>query len=340
MLHRPLFAAALAVAAIFASSPTRAGDIPSHDVPGAHDSPIVSRFAGSVLAGYQHEQYDQAMLPLGPSSWKYPEHFKKVETVKGKITRLFYVAPKGKSGLEVFENFRAALTAAGFHIRFACSGDEGPHGCHGMDFSGYVATETVLNAMSNNPLHDSNLMVDTLEPANDNVRSLTAHLDRPQGAVDLSLLVSQSDTYPVGILLQIVEAKPMANGEVSVNAKAIDQGLNRNGHIALYGIHFASDSAALKASSNPTLKQMAAVLAQHPKLKVFIVGHTDDTGSLAHNLTLSQQRAQAVVKALEAHYHVASTRLAAKGMASYAPVASNSSAAGRARNRRVEMVAQ
>ena len=70
------------------------------------------------------------------------------------------------------------------------------------------------------------------------------------------------------------------------------------------------------------------------------MGHIDNVGTVAHNQTLSQQRAEAVVKALGSRHGIAANRMAAKGLASYAPVASNDSEAGRARNRRVELVAQ
>jgi OOP family OmpA-OmpF porin len=336
MKHRSLVVAlALFAAAQLILLPARANDIPGKDVPGSHDNPIISRFAGSVIAGYQQLDYDQAVLPLGKANWKKPHGFDKVETVEGKITRIFYLAPRGKTGLEVFRNFQHALSAAHFKTRFACAGDSGPHSCHGMDFVDKAVTQSMRDAM-----HANNLMVFSLNSVSGNVRALTAHLDRPQGNVDVSLLVSQTERYPVGILLQIVEGKSMASGEVKVNAKAISKGLAQNGHIALYGIHFASDSATLKPSSDDTLVQMAKMLKQHPAMKVYIVGHTDDTGTLSHNLVLSQQRAQAVDDALIQRYHIKGSRLAAKGVASYAPVASNADAAGRALNRRVEMVVQ
>jgi OmpA-OmpF porin, OOP family len=152
--------------------------------------------------------------------------------------------------------------------------------------------------------------------------------------------VSQSENYPVGVLLQIVEATPMASGEVTVDAKAMSQGLAQSGHIALYGIHFASDSAVLSQDSDHTLTEMAKLLKAQPALKVYIVGHTDNSGALTHTFSLSQQRAEAVAKTLATRYGIAPARLAAKGLASYAPVASNHSDAGKAQNRRVELVEQ
>ena len=183
-------------------------------------------------------------------------------------------------------------------------------------------------------------MIDVLDVVNGNVRYLSAHLDRGAGNIDVSVLVSQGDTTPTGVLLQVVEAKPMATHEVTVDSKAMDEGLARSGHIALYGIQFATDSSTLEKASDSTLEEMAMLMKSRPGLKVFIVGHTDNTGVLAHNVALSQARAEAVVKALETRYHVSAGRLAAKGLASYAPVASNSDDAGKARNRRVELVEQ
>ncbi|WP_237561494.1 OmpA family protein [Frateuria defendens] len=306
---------------------------PSHaaDTEGSHDNPIVSRFAGSTIIGYQSMDYGQLILPLGSYSSDAKGLLAKSETAEGHITRIAYAAPAGKTALEVYRNFQAVLEQAGFQTRFACEKDA----CGGFDFAGAVANPAI-DAMRG----DRNGMIYGLNASNGNVHALTTHLSRPQGPVDVVLLVSQSENQPTGVLLQICEGTAMASGEVSVDAKAMSQGLARTGHIALYGIHFGSDSAHLEADSKETLAQMAKLLANQPSLKVYIVGHTDNSGSLEHNLFLSEQRAEAVVKALTTGYGIDAARLAAKGLASYAPVASNHSDAGRAQNRRVELVEQ
>ena len=84
---------------------------------------------------------------------------------------------------------------------------------------------------------------------------------------------------------------------------------------------------------------MKKLLAQNAAMKVYIVGHTDNAGTLAANLTLSEQRANAVVQSLVAA-GVAGDRLTAKGVASLSPVAPNTDETGRALNRRVELVVQ
>jgi OOP family OmpA-OmpF porin len=302
------------------------------DIPGAHDHPLVTRFAGSSIVGYQQVAYDKAVLPLGPIKPDTSDQFTKSDMAEGRITRIAYEAPAGKSVIEVYRNFAQALAKAGFTTRFECADQS----CgNGADFSDRVIQPLL------EPMHARNAMSKALYAVDGNMRQLTARLERPEGRVDVSLLVAQSDeNQPTGVLLQIVEAQPMATGQVSVDAKAMSQGLSRQGHIALYGIHFATDSADLTADSDSTLNQMAQLLKNEPALKVFIVGHTDNTGDLNHNLALSQKRAESVAKALTSRFGIAAQRVAAKGVASYAPVASNQDEAGRTQNRRVELVAQ
>jgi len=75
-------------------------------------------------------------------------------------------------------------------------------------------------------------------------------------------------------------------------------------------------------------------------VKLYVVGHTDNTGTYEYNLDLSRRRAAAVVEALTRGHGVAAARLKAVGVGPVAPVASNATEEGRAKNRRVELVAQ
>jgi outer membrane protein OmpA-like peptidoglycan-associated protein len=82
------------------------------------------------------------------------------------------------------------------------------------------------------------------------------------------------------------------------------------------------------------------MLKANPKLKVYVVGHTDNVGLLAANLDLSKRRAASVVQALTAQYAVPAAQLLPYGDGPYAPIASNDTEDGRASNRRVELVKQ
>lgn len=86
--------------------------------------------------------------------------------------------------------------------------------------------------------------------------------------------------------------------------------------------------------------EVAKLLKADAALKVWVVGHTDATGVAAQNLTLSAARAAAVVQALVQKHGIEARRLGSFGAGPYAPVASNADESGRAKNRRVELVAQ
>lgn len=109
--------------------------------------------------------------------------------------------------------------------------------------------------------------------------------------------------------------------------------------IITHGINFDVDKAAIKPESMGTLNMVAGVLRDNPDLKFEIDGHTDNTGTAAHNAMLSQQRADAV-KAQLISMGVDASRLTAKGFGDTQPVADNATLEGKANNRRVEFVKQ
>jgi len=121
-------------------------------------------------------------------------------------------------------------------------------------------------------------------------------------------------------------------------AEMMANDISATGHFAVYGIYFDTDKAEIKPESEPALAEMAKLLKSKPALNVFIVGHTDNTGTFEHNLKLSLDRATAVVNALAGQHGIAAVRLKPWGVASLAPIASNSTEDGRAKNRRVELV--
>jgi outer membrane protein OmpA-like peptidoglycan-associated protein len=124
-----------------------------------------------------------------------------------------------------------------------------------------------------------------------------------------------------------------------VDAAAMGKGLAEKGHIALYGIYFDTDKAAIKPESRPTLEEIAKLLRGQPQLNVVIVGHTDSQGAYDYNMDLSRRRAEAIAADLTARYGIARARLRTAGVGFLAPVGSNASEDGRALNRRVELVA-
>jgi outer membrane protein OmpA-like peptidoglycan-associated protein len=133
---------------------------------------------------------------------------------------------------------------------------------------------------------------------------------------------------------------PRMIGDVRIAAggRKLYDALADKGRVATQGILFATGSDAVRPESGPTLKEIAGMLTEHPELKLTIEGHTDDVGDAAANQALSQARAEAVRKALASGYGVDAARLEAKGFGASKPAAPNSTAEGRAANRRVELV--
>jgi outer membrane protein OmpA-like peptidoglycan-associated protein len=147
------------------------------------------------------------------------------------------------------------------------------------------------------------------------------------------------DPYQGGryISLYIVERQSMEQ-TIQANAASWFSDISTTGHAAVYGIYFDTDRAEIKPESEPALAEMAKLLKNNSSLNVFIVGHTDNTGTFEHNMKLSQDRAASVVNALVSRHGMAAPRLKAVGDGPTAPVASNDSEDGRAKNRRVELV--
>lgn len=113
--------------------------------------------------------------------------------------------------------------------------------------------------------------------------------------------------------------------------------LKEKGRAIIYGINFDTNSDVIKPESKSTLDQIAAVLTESKEWKMTVEGHTDSIGGEAFNKTLSQKRSSSV-KAYLIGKGITATRLTPTGMGLSKPVASNETAAGRARNRRVELV--
>lgn len=140
-------------------------------------------------------------------------------------------------------------------------------------------------------------------------------------------------------LLRMVEKGTMKQ-EMEADAATLGAGIKADGRIAVYGIQFDTGKAEIKPASEPSLLEIAKMLKAQPALKLHVVGHTDNVAGLDLNMQLSKNRAQAVVQALTTRHGVAAGRLMAHGVGPVAPVASNDTEPGRAKNRRVELVKQ
>ena len=292
------------------------------DANGSHDNPLVTRYPGSYIYRYSHTEFGRFLLPLGELINE--NKLTKSEKVEGKITRILYVAPTKVSALEVWQNYKTAIQNAGFTSLFRCR-----------------------NTACSTDKWDVTLFrgqQDTWGDWGGGQYQLTAQRVGPNGIVYISLHVDGrpnfGEGYHVLAQLDIIEPHAMATGMIQVNAGAMASALAQSGHIALYGIYFDTGKADLKPASDATLQEIVKLLSQQPTLKLYVVGNTDNVGSFASNMSLSDHRAAAVVAALTGRYGIDSRRLKAVGIGPVDPLSTNQTPDGRSRNRRVELVEQ
>lgn len=346
---RPVRWASIAVTlfTLLPLSPTRAQ---LTDAKGSKDTPLVKRYEGSTIIGYDDRKFDEFDLVLGPL--RADDRGKltpsKSQRVEGRVTRILYTVPEGRSPLEVSRNYEQELQKSGFQTLYKCARDE----CGGRDGDlGERHLYGLDNRLKNTPPPGTGRppgQVSEYALTNpENQRFLTAKRTGPAGDAYASVYVATGtfDMHPETfghsiVLLDVVESAPMESRMVTVDAGAMAKDVAATGHVALYGIYFDHDKADLKPESAPTLEEITKFLKHQPKLTLYVVGHTDNVGGYEYNMGLSQRRAAAVVKELTARHGVAALRLKAAGTGPLAPVAPNDTEEGRAKNRRVELVKQ
>ena len=297
---------------------TDAGDYQQarEDPDGSKDHPMISRYEGSYITGYEQYEYDRLALATGVADGEVQE-----TVFEGKVTRIHYVAPEGRSSLEVHRNYQMALAEAGFEIVYECAGDSDE--CSNLDdfkIDGTKFGELSYMGKDPYPYH------------------LYARLPDSEG--DILVTVTTALRGGPNSVVQVVEEKSMETGKVDVDidAAAMASNIDEKGSVRIYGIHFDTDKATIKEESESTLAEIAALLEQNPDLRLGVVGHTDAIGDMEYNMGLSRKRAEAVVDFLSSDHGISENRLTPRGAGSLAPVASNEDEDGRAQNRRVELI--
>lgn len=250
--------------------------------------------------------------------------------VEGDVARSAWrIDSPGVTAFQVMRPLRTQLAEAGFDIALDCAAEA----CGGFDFR--FAMET---------LPGPNMYV--------NIRSyhVVTGIRGANGEIDevVNLLTSTSAT---SAYVQIIHAGALAErglriateADVPVAAPADVQDsfsarLMVQGHIVLTDLEFASGSADLGSGPFGSLSDLAAFLQNRPGMRVALVGHTDTVGGLAGNIAISRARAQSVRQRLIDGFNLPAAQMDAEGMGYLAPLASNLEAAGRDRNRRVEVV--
>ena len=334
---------------LFVAGPALADTtVPTQDLKGLSDPPGLSRYTGSVLLYRNDADYDELRLPVSRPADRGGEPVApKVLEARGQRSSLQYLVPPGRSPLEVLRNYQQAYKAQGFETVYECAGpacgasdvslhgfdlgrllvpanyastigDNSPAACAGGAFVGDLRYAVLQNKASG-----AAMALMSWKPGN-----VSAYCDEAAFKKHASVF--------------LVRVQPQARAQTmeTLSASELGQSLTATGKVAVYGILFDTNKSDIKPESRPSLEQIGALMKQNPGIRLHVVGHTDNVGGFDANLGLSKRRAEAVAAALTRDFGVARERLTANGVASLAPVQSNADEAGRARNRRVELVLQ
>jgi outer membrane protein OmpA-like peptidoglycan-associated protein len=303
------------------------------DVPGSKDPPGMKRYEGSEIIAYREPKFDEYLLPLGVATSFGPPKYEKSAAIEGQVSRYTYIAPAGRTPAEVFRNYKLEFERLGLETLYEKK--PGDRGWFGPTFD-KVADEDGLGQILAYNQDEERLLVGRTKGSNPvhYLVFVTAYRD---GVIPARLkdAVQKGRTLAhVAVIAPDVMEKKM----VFVNADEMKKSLQDEGRVALYGIFFDTDKDVVKPESKATLEEVAKLLAANPSLRLRVVGHTDNQGKADYNLDLSRRRAASVVGELTGKLGVDAARLDSFGCGLYAPVASNETEDGRAKNRRVELV--
>ena len=305
------------------------------DIPASADHSLVKRFDGSSIRFYEKKAYDEHVIALGSALEDKP----KTTVVEGAITTIIYVMPKDVSPLEALRAYQAELEKLGeVEVMFT-----------GLNADARQELDTGNNQFVG-AIYGEVPGASKWMYWNPEYRYAAFKVKRSVGDLYMTVYAGFNDdtsgangyTVPlerVGVRIDIIEPKAMAERMVTVTSEAMSSAIRKQGSVSLYGILFDTNKADLKPESVASLVEIGKLMASDAKLNLLVVGHTDTVGAFEPNRDLSQRRAKAVVAALSAQHGVAATRLSSFGASFSAPVASNADEAGRAKNRRVELVA-
>jgi len=317
-----------ALALLVAAAPGHAETCP--DVPGFAPLEQLPVYEGACLFGADDPGFSSYSLPTGPMSARALIPHEKIE---GQLQRRLYVAPEGASPLDLFKNYKDALTALGFEIVFECAGrDCGSNNALLGKLMIYGPGRQLenLGQLSRHALYiegDEHFLAARSADAS---RHIAVYVARNRQA-EISGQASGRAAVHIDLVTAIALEARM------VDAAAMAKGISDEGRIAVDNIFFDFGTAVLTPEAEPALAEMAKLMTDNPGLAVLIVGHTDWVGNADANLALSRQRAGSVVVALVSR-GIAADRVIPAGVGMLSPRASNVSEDGRRLNRRVELV--
>jgi outer membrane protein OmpA-like peptidoglycan-associated protein len=349
------FAAAFVFAGLAMAAPT---PMLESDIAGSSDLDWLKRYEGSVIAWFKQEEFGEFDFPAGElkpqpgqdsanNSLRVPEQ---TITLRGKLTRFIYVLPEGRSPLEAVAGYQEELSGKDGETLYECK-ERGCGGAVGRSITsggGEQGLQNYLIAREEVPEQLFSIGWCAMQNSLNGQRYALVRADTGTAGVHVGIYAAVVEASgDCGALnkrtvaiVTVLEDKPREQRMETVSAEQMNGDIMQGGRAVLYGIYFDTDKATLKPESKPQMDEIAAFLKANEGQEFLVVGHTDNQGQLPYNQDLSQRRAAAVTAALTKEYGIPAKQLTPLGVGMAAPVAPNTDETGRAKNRRVEIVAR
>lgn len=297
------------------------------DIKGTKDYPLVSRFEGSIIKYYKETKWDSYKLPVFKNDITKP-NYEKPLVLEGKIMRWQYSASADNNPAYIMKNYEKAFKNSGYKILLKGKPGEdfkmNQAGFYGEFYGDWEKLKLEKFGFK-------------FEPIGNHIAIIVAKAHKNKNNIYIVEVISDFSNTTM-ITQDVIEVEAAETGLVTSKNMADD--IAANGHIAIYDIHFDPGKSKIKSDSANALKNIAEYLNAHSDKQFFIVGHAAGIGDFKKGMKLSELRAKAVKNELVLKYSVHKIQLEAYGVGALCPRASNNSEAGRAKNRRVEIVEQ
>jgi len=330
--------------------------VPTADVSNGKDPAYLGRFTGSKQLTYTGTDYDVLVVPLEalkavPGQRDSGNNAVYAATRKleleGRRQHFVYLLPEGTSPLAVIRNYQNQAKAKGGKTLFECQGKDCGGGQSYVNWGGGGSQSIGMTIWPQEKIRDREKSAEGCAMRGKIMEQRFTALEIPGAQAHATVLAYTSELGAqckafngrTFVMVDTVENKAMAQTMDTPSAEDMVAAITTSGRVALYGILFDSGRTEVKPESKATMDEIAKLLAANKSLKLLVVGHTDNVGGFAPNLDLSKKRAESVVAQLVSQYKVDARRLQAFGVSYASPVAPNVDEGGRARNRRVELVA-
>ena len=292
-------------------------------LPAQADPLALSLPQGAAISAERTQAATSYGLPIGP--WR-NDTMARSALEGARSDTAWRLRGNQQTTLQILAPLRDQIAAAGYILMYQCETDA----CGGFDFR--YALDLIPEPEMHVDLGDFRYLA--AQNGNDWI-ALTVSRSSESGFVHLTTMTAQ-DATPAAPDNDLAAPKPSPEPESP--AADLAKALERAGKVALDDLVFASGASQLAEGDFASLSALADYLATRPEARIALVGHTDNSGPLAANVTLSRDRAAAVRKRLIEKLGVPAGQLSAEGARWLSPRSSNLTPEGREKNRRVEAV--